>query len=718
MRRLTSLALFSAVLVLSCQQDQQSPTTPILGTPSAHILDGAHGGNDHFYFLPELVESPTYFGTFNPYLKPEIRLCALEVTQDELPLPAGSLAPPCATPGRDELLFSSDDVSMGGDHYGAVWHSRDSDLSTDSLYRISYWVGTTSLGFRDMAPKATPQDVPSNPKGDDFYAFNDDNTIHIKARIEYGALCLGEGTCGECQFPTNGSAGNNPDFFPGDPTDRVCNADEGLGVLVPEGQLPEDVTVIIERLNCEDNANSYGQVEFFKDFDAPQYPGCFTVRSEPPVTVPIEYITVATCVLLPSSGPLPNENAMHIGRSADHTVANPVVVLNNVAADFIDCDAFEMASLSPVQRLARRAWEKIGLGKPLYAGHVGRGGATPNFSDYAWVWQPQMDFGSAEHQTALAGTVVSDPPVVNVTDEFNTPVFGARVWYNLTQNQGDGSVTVAVPIETDLNGDAAVSAWTLGNTPGLNILEASGFGLGVKGEKWSNSPLADGREGTGPWSHSTVDVIPDHNLDPIPFGTGTLEFTATGCSPGVGSANVDGDFDAGEWDCAVSESFMANLSGGSWPATIYWMVDPSGSDLYMALKVDRSDTKYKANILTIYLDDDGDGLSADDDVINLDGQEAIGSQFTDQHVVTKCIKGQSFCGKLDDSEQGDGYFKVVNDNGNLFYFYEVVKPLTNDVNGQDVDTSLGLRYFIALRYGKGAQGGAYFPDYNSWNDPN
>ena len=32
--------------------------------------------------------------------------------------------------------------------------------------------------------------------------------------------------------------------------------------------------------------------------------------------------------------------------------------------------------------------------------------------------------------------------------------------------------------------------------------------------------------------------------------------------------------------------------------------------------------------------------------------------------------------------------------------------------------SLGLRYFVALRYGNGAQGGTYFPDYNSWNDPN
>ena len=40
------------------------------------------------------------------------------------------------------------------------------------------------------------------------------------------------------------------------------------------------------------------------------------------------------------------------------------------------------------------------------------------------------------------------------------------------------------------------------------------------------------------------------------------------------------------------------------------------------------------------------------------------------------------------------------------------------MNGQDVDTSLGLRYFIALRYGKGAQGDTHFPDYNSWNDPN
>jgi hypothetical protein len=703
MKRVLPLLLVAA-FVLSCQDNQPAPTSPTLGAPQTAISDGANGGNQHFYWLPELVESPTYTGTFNPDLPATINLCELDVVSGPDPF--------CMeTP---TVLFGPADVtvSIENEQYSAVWHTGDDTLTSGDFYRLSVSIGARELGYRDLNPLANP---PSPiDKAAPFYAFKNENTINIKFRIEDGVLCEGDGPCGECFLETTGGGGNNPDFFPTDPDVRACNADPGLGVQIPDGVLPEPVVVIVERVACG-TTESDGRVNFFTHLDIPQYGGCFTARTEPELTQPISFATVAVCVDTNGLSTTQEERLL-LHQTADRNDPSAEIrALNNVAADFVDCEAFAAAQTPALLRWASRGWHAVNpfSAAPAYATHQGKGGDIISFSDFVWALPSQQEILEGDDQTALVGTAVAVPPAVLVTDQAGDPVAGARVTFTVTEDQNGGLVVADVPTVTGSDGIARVTSWTLGNDIGINVLAASGFGIGVKGDTWTQS---DGRAGIGPFTHAALTTVPS-GLEgfPLPVQEPSLEFTAFGCVQGVGSATPDGMMGAGEYDCAESEAFTANLSGGQWPATIYWMTSPAQDMLYMAVKIER-DGSAKANILTVVLDDDNDGRSLNDDVLNIDGQLAGAQQFTDQYLGTNCKgKGQDFCASLDDVQDGDGRFAVNNVNGQTFWLYEIAKPLSNDAFGQDVNQSKllvsGLRFYLSLRYGSGNQGNTEWPDF-------
>jgi adhesin/invasin len=73
-------------------------------------------------------------------------------------------------------------------------------------------------------------------------------------------------------------------------------------------------------------------------------------------------------------------------------------------------------------------------------------------------------------QTAAAGTAVPVQPAVMVTDILGAPVVGATVTFAVVA--GGGSITGASAV-TDASGVARVGSWTLGTTPGTNLLIAS-----------------------------------------------------------------------------------------------------------------------------------------------------------------------------------------------------------------------------------------------------
>jgi hypothetical protein len=702
MKRFTPL-LLAAVVALSCTRDQSPPTSPLTGSPRADISDGANGGNEHFYWLPELVESPTFSGTFHPDLPATINLCQLD----------GNGPSPACVSGSETVLFEPAQVavSLENEQYSAVWHTRDSDLTSGAFYRLSVSVGSRVLGHRDLNPLENP---PSPiDKSAPFYAFNNGNTVNLKFRIEDGVLCEGDGPCGECYLQTTGDGGNNPDFFPTDPDVRACNADAGLGVRIPDGVLPEATVVVVERVACPETAD--GRVNFFPYLDSPQYEGCFEARTEPELTQPIEFATIAVCVDA-SSLSHAQQDRLQLAQTADRNDPTADIrILNNVAADFVDCEAYVAANTPPLLRFARRTWEKVSpfAAKNLYATHRGEAGEAPGFSDFVWTLPSQQEILEGNGQIARVGTAVATPPAVLVTDEAGDPVSGARITFTVTEARNGGLVVADVPTVTGSDGIARVTSWTLGNDVGINVLASSGLGIGVKDAMWTQ---ADGRQGVGPFAHSAQTFVPSGPTDPadldrypLTVQEPSLEFTAFGCDAGQGTADVtDGVKDA-SWDCANTAPFIANTGGGKKDGTFYWMRD--GSTFYFAIEFPVDETaSEKDNIFTLYLTDGANAsLTEGDDVLVLDGATQA---FSDQNLAAgKCPKGQSFCAFLDDEgkRNGEGYFLInVNPDGSAFYFYELKHEFKGPAFQDIADTGI-LGAAFSLRVGKGTKGNTEWP---------
>ncbi|MGD8868576.1 MAG: hypothetical protein PVI01_13140, partial [Gemmatimonadales bacterium] len=431
MKRIASL--FAVVLVLSCSDDQPPTTSPFASTPQTAIEDGAHGGNSHFYWLPELVESPIYTGTFNPDLPATIKIC--ELTGAE---PTEPTDPVCVV-GTEQVLFGAPDVSVDpvNEQYSAVWKTDDAlpgdgYIDSDNFYRLSVWVGEFELGQRDLDPEDSP---PSGSGGKllPFYPFKLGNTINIKFRIELGAFCLtgDPENCGECFYSASGTNdGNN------DQVGRACNAGGQYGVYIPPGNdAIDDVLVIPERilpgepvtlldgtvLSCDPDSDpdspTFGQVDFIQGLDIPQYPGCFFIRTIPELEGDLDFpAVVGSCPQIPENAP---DRLAVIGRTDNANAPTFVQALKPATTvingeDFLSCEE----SVSPLQSLAM-AVKKLNpfYAEPVDAGGLGtlKGGDTPSFSDFVWIVPSQEEKLTGDNQVGRVSTVLPEPLTVYVT---------------------------------------------------------------------------------------------------------------------------------------------------------------------------------------------------------------------------------------------------------------------------------------------------------------
>jgi len=86
----------------------------------------------------------------------------------------------------------------------------------------------------------------------------------------------------------------------------------------------------------------------------------------------------------------------------------------------------------------------------------------------------QIKIMEGEGQTGASGKTLTVSPAVLVTDADNNPVAGAAVTFSV--RQGGGSITGA-DVVTGSSGVARIESWTLGVTPGANVLAATAAGL-------------------------------------------------------------------------------------------------------------------------------------------------------------------------------------------------------------------------------------------------
>lgn len=723
MIRRTFLALAAGVLVFGC--DDQPPSTPVgpdappVTGPRAAIVDGAHNdGNGDFFFLSPLVQDDPSTsdefdeGEFNPNIASRVEVCLLATPVDgsgDLP----DLTDVCATDaaGGDSLVaefgFSEISVSTADEHYKVNW---DTDgLDTDRFYRISVLVGERRVGFRDVDPAETDEETPTD-SGEEVYHFKIGKNIPIKYRIENGLLCEVEPGPGQdigdvcAEAAVSGADGG------------TVTTDNQDGVILEEGSFSTNdgvVTFVVERL-FTDNGSCLA-TSGDGAFDLPQFEDCIRVRTFPDVGLLDEAALVQICDIDIPDDVLDQDQTERLRLHAGSDDGSPPFFVLPKAGTQCDVQTSSaapapssglLASVQSGVKWAGRTLATLVTPGELDAGSTsGLGGLSVSFSRFTAALPAQQEKVQGDDQIAPPGTTLAIDPTVLGTDAADAPVENARIHFEII-DAPDGATDVGsvspASDSTDPDGLASTQ-WTLGDAPGEYTLRAFAVEIPPTGE--------------GPVIADTNDPDDDGTFDPILLEENFVEFTATACEPGdgVGTATVDGTMSDGEWQCADSASFEANLSGGSsTPATSFWMND--SDSLYMALRVER-DEKDKVNSLRVEFDDDGDGIAEEfDDAVFVDADDGAPGVFGDEYLTQKCVdRSQSGCGEPDPTGlHGSGVFSRQVIDGTSHVVYELSRPLDGDQYDYARSTGDLLGFFKILEIGNGAQGNTQWPGFREY----
>jgi large repetitive protein len=128
----------------------------------------------------------------------------------------------------------------------------------------------------------------------------------------------------------------------------------------------------------------------------------------------------------------------------------------------------------------------------------------------------KLAINDGDNQSTTVGSVVSTTPSVLVTDANDNPVEGVEVTFAVAS--GGGTVDPTTTVETDENGIASVTSWTLGATPGTNTLTATSGSL-------SGSPLTFTATATAGSADRLVitSVSPTSPINGVPRTTVTVQ---------------------------------------------------------------------------------------------------------------------------------------------------------------------------------------------------
>ena len=161
--------------VAGCTADLTAPQGPDGAGAALTIADAAHSGAvPGFYFLPPMVPSAAYAGTFDAALQPRVEICEL----------AGPVCGPVVASFPFGTGSSSVRVDAAGQHYIANWNTPKS-LDPNKFYRIQVFVGTVQLGYADVDVVRTGKEK-NAVDATQFVALMSGQSLAIKFRIETG----------------------------------------------------------------------------------------------------------------------------------------------------------------------------------------------------------------------------------------------------------------------------------------------------------------------------------------------------------------------------------------------------------------------------------------------------------------------------------------------------------------------------------------------------
>ena len=448
MRRIAVLACLSFLLVAAC--DRTAPTDNMQSpSPQAAKLDGANGGNPHFFFLPPVVANPTYSGVFNPNLAPTLEVCATTAQDTD-----GHCASLVAKFYTFAPSGQTAQITIDVDKYQLNWKASDYAIAEEVPFRVVVHLGDEMLGFFDMKKsQGTYRDPDTNA------VISSNSTVPIKFRIEEGVLCGDEPECFE------GTVGPNGGTF----TIDGPNGTKPAGTEFPPGALNQTVNLVITAIDEGECLPT----------DVPQYRGCYRFETEPHVENFNLPATVGVCLLEAAGVPFYNDGQLRLWKWSE-TNGDQIQELEKVIIDYLVCpdpNTLSARGGNPLLLGAARAgsW----LLKPLaavfgpseaYAMIGYEGGKLGNFSRIGWVRPLNVEIKAGNNQTGIVGQPLPIQPKVRVTNKYGNTVQGVPFRTMDWTPSVNGVATPSSNI-TDLLGEAATT-WTLSTTPGSNTLRA------------------------------------------------------------------------------------------------------------------------------------------------------------------------------------------------------------------------------------------------------
>ncbi len=145
---------------------------------SRDISDGAHDGNNHFFFLPPLVPRPDYSGTFDGTLSPEVEI--VDSSNSNEPIAHFTM-----TSGTGSEVIR---VVPEEEHYIVNFHLNKFSLIDSHIYRISVVLPDNSqvLGYADILIEKGKG--VKTVKNEEPIPLVNGKTLPVKFRIEEGAI--------------------------------------------------------------------------------------------------------------------------------------------------------------------------------------------------------------------------------------------------------------------------------------------------------------------------------------------------------------------------------------------------------------------------------------------------------------------------------------------------------------------------------------------------
>lgn len=737
-------------LLVACQDAQR--TDQSVSGPSFDVSEARSGGNPDLFFAPPLAATPQPGdagfdeGAAHALLVPYVRICETDGAES----PTG-----CVADVTLQVTGSATGLAMSygstSELYQVNWSTRALDVAKD--YRIEIW----GIAFSTPAEKAALdsrwlfgwRDIRNSPDvaactgAEEFCNVNYGQMIPIKVRIEQYVFCPVARNCA-VQFVAAGRDANLEATL----TSEAASSSQ---LFIP-GQDGTDFAVAFEPCTAEQNAALENAM------DLPTFGPCLhtiTDFSEPLAQPAI----VSLCTDLDASGfglsPEQSEQLAvhHVTEDLSRIEALPEAwncgtpTSGGVASAGGGSRLLQLARSAGVRALSWLAPRPLAASAALI--DRGGGGETVYLESFFKLALPaKFERGSPAFQIQRAGTDVT--LTARVTDLFGVGVQDARVHWTFQpppQSVGaDACVLVGGASASCASGDVtgytdatglAQATVRLSASGGDNVFDASGRGIaddrasGCTVQKPTpgtasrcNGPRADAPY--GPYDpfmpiheHDVFDGSPPTGPEGlVEIAEGTRQpFTIYGCVPGHGTPTVNGSFGTGEWQCARTYDFTANVSGGSTPATLYVMND--ATNLYLAVRLQRSSSD-KVNSLQFNFDNnDSWTLSAagaadeGDDVLSVDGTKGL----TDAFLTPKCVNSsQSSCWTADAAAGGtnEGTGAVANDGTHTTY--EIGHPLNTADDAHDYSLSAGssVGVFLTLQVGSGAQGNTQWPQFRRY----